>query len=282
MLFVLLLAALGVGGEADPAPLGPNESEIRAWERLYDGRLAESYDRAPSKAVEHYAEALDLLQDEGHPLRVEILYWDARARYHLGDLDGAASALHTLAERGGHPLRERTLLGWVLAAQREVVRLPFRQDFSEDALPWVPSWLRVSPDRELSIEDDPLRGRVLVWDTLVRQGEDDFLFIPFRAGPPGPRQFRLRLGADGFAARVRFLLEDVEGQQWSSRAYDVPLAGWVDVTLGLDGFALVGNPLSGRRPDPAEVRSFRLVDVTGYGQAEGGQHRIVVDDLEIR
>lgn len=283
MLSFLLLAALGAGDERrSSAPLGPNESEIRAWEQLHDGRLAESYDRDPEKAVAIYDAALDLLQDEEHPLRPEVLYWQARARFHLGDLVGAAGALDIIAERGALPLRERALQGWVLAAQREVVRLPYRQDFREDALPWVRSWVRTNPARELALESRPGGDRALVWDTLVRQGEDDFLFIPFHAGAPGPRHFYLRLGADGFTARVRFVIEDVDGQQWSSRAYDVPLDTWVDVGLGIDEFALVGNPLSGRRPDPARVRNFKLIDSTGYGQAESGPHRILVDELEIR
>ena len=57
---------------------------------------------------------------------------------------------------------------------------------------------------------------------------------------------------------------------------------WVTVALGLGDFALVGDPRSGRQPDPAHIRSLQLGDYTGFRGEDAGLHTLLVDELEIQ
>ncbi len=259
---------------------GPVEDwEYMAWEALYDSRLSAALSASPAMAKADYERAVALVRDDASPLRAEIEYWIALSLLRAGDVDGAARELATLGGRESLGDRDRALSSFIDARRREIARLPFRQDFddTDSPAPWVRSWQR-EEGSDLELLDLPDGNRVVVWSTMVERGREDALIIPFR--DQGPSTLRFALKADRFPAWVRCMLEDDEGQQWTGKFLYVPTDTWTGIQLTMDDFTLVGDPRSGRRPEPRRVRSFLLLDVTGYRSEERDLNRIYLDAVE--
>lgn len=258
--------------------------EYQAWEALYDARLAEAQGLAPAAALEAYRKVEGDTTDPTSLLYGEVRYWVALAALETGDIASAHAALDEISRvPDGLSDRTRLLRARVQAQERGVRQLPYRQDFegAESPAPWVLSWTR-SDESALSVETLPDGNQVVAWQTTVRKGEDDSLLLPFQQTVRGPENVRMDLLAAQFPARVRLLLEDDEGQQWSSRVLLVGTDDWVTVSLALGDFALVGDPRSGRKPDPARIRSLQLGDYTGFRGDDAGSHTLYVDALDIQ
>lgn len=274
---MLALLLCGLVARAD----GPvDDWEFMAWESLHDSRLGASLGGGEATARVDFARTLGMLPDVASPLKSEVHYWLALALLQAGDVDAAARELNVVRMGEGFGERERALSTFIEVQRRQVTRLPYRQDFdgASTPAPFVRGWQRGSPD-DLGLLDLPDGNRVVVWSTEVQRGRDDNIFIPFR--DRGPSVLRFALRAERFPAWVRCMMEDDEGQQWNTKVLQVPTDTWSGVQLTLDDFALVGDPRFGRRPDPRRVRSFLLVDVTGFRSEELELNRIFVDDIEV-
>lgn len=273
----LLLALAGTAAAQGQAPA--EDSELMAWEALYDSRLRAALNVESTAVQADYDRILSLLRDDSSPLAPEVHYWLALSLLRSGDVEGAADALGRIGPREQLSERDRALLTVVEIKRHQVTELPYRQDFDRATAPspWVRSWQRAESG-DLDLVDMPDGNRVVAWPTLVQKGHDDTIFIPFRDG--GPTVIRLAVRAERLTAYLRCMMEDDEGQQWSARVLTVPTDTWTGIQLSLADFALVGDPRSGRRPDPRRVRSFLLVDVTGFRSEEVDLNRILVDDLE--
>ena len=270
--------ALAEGPRAgDAAP------EVEAWEQLYDGRLWDAAWGDPTAAVVSYSEARNRLSEDD-PLTGEVRYWMALARFEEGDLAAAREEIEAALTVGDLRTRARALLGRLDAEDNRVRALPYVQDFATSTAPWVRAWTLGSREdlRLETVDDAGTPQRVASWHTVVRQGEDDFLFIPMGDQAKGPQRVELRMRARAFPAHVRFVLEDHDGQQWSGQIHIIPNDRFIEVQLPLSEFVLVGDPRSGRRPVPTNIRSLMLVDVTGFRSSDRGENWVLIDRLEVR
>lgn len=272
-----LLAALSLSPAAR-AQSAIDDWEYMAWEKLYDARLNAATGMAAPQVNEDFQRALSQVRDEPSPYLADIHYWRALALLTTGEVSAAADEIALIGPREVLSDRDRALLAQVDIAERQIRRLPLHEDFSDaaDAAPWIRSPQRAGM-RDLGLTD--LDGdRVVVWTTVVQNVSDDAIMLAF--ADRGPSRIRMRLRADRFSANMRGRLEDDEGQQWTARIPTVSTRDWVEVQLSLSDFALVGDPF-GRPPDPRSLRSFLLMDVTGYRGEESGENRIYIDDLDL-
>ncbi len=259
---------------------GPAEDwEYMAWEALYDARLSSALGTSPEVVSADYGRALSLVRDAQSPLGGEIHYWLALSLLSVGDVDGATRELALLGGREALADRDRALSSYIDMQRRKITRLPYRQDFdiADTPAPWVLRWQNEGGST-LDLLDLPDGNRVVVWSTNVQRERDDALIIPFQN--QGPSTLRFAIRAERFPASVRCMLEDEDGQQWTGKFLDVPTDTWTGIQLTMDDFTLVGDPRSGRRPMPRRVRSFQLLDVTGFRSEERGLNRIYLDAVE--
>jgi len=274
---MLGLLLLGLVARAEPTG---DDWEYLAWEALYDARLSAALGAGMDAARSDYGKAQGLIREDSNPLKGEVHYWLALSLLRGGDVEGAARELAEVGTREDLQDRDRVLSSLIEVERRQVTHLPYRQDFdgASTPAPWVRSWQRGEAG-DLELLDLPDGNRVVVWTTQVQKGKDDTIFIPF--ADRGPTTLRFALRAERFPAWVRCMMEDDEGQQWSAKVLNVPTDTWSGIQLSLADFALVGDPRSGRRPDPHRLRSFLLVDVTGFRSDETDINRLLVDDIEM-
>ncbi len=252
--------------------------EYMAWEKLYDARLNAALG-SPKKTIdEGFQQAMSQVRDEPSPYLADLHYWRALSLLTAGEVSLAAAEVSLIGPREVLSDRDRALLAQVDISERQIKRLPLHADFSDatDASPWIRSPQRPRM-RDVSVTDVD-GDRVVVWSTVVQKVSDDAIMLVF--ADRGPSRIRMRLRADRFPANLRGRLEDDEGQQWTARIPTVSVRDWSEVQLTLADFALVGDPF-GKQPDPRKLRSFLLMDVTGYRGEESGENRIFIDDLEL-
>lgn len=272
-----LLLFLMSGGHAAPSG-GAEDGEYTVWEKLYDARLDAALGLQSGAPGQGLQQVLSFVPDELSPYKADTHYWLALALLQAGEVEAAAQELDRIGPREVLSDRDRALLSHVDIAERQIDRLPLREDFTDASspAPWIRSPIRPGM-RDLTLTE--LDGdRVLVWNTVVQKESDDAIMLAF--AERGPGQIHMRLRADRLPANLRGRLEDDEGQQWTARIPTLPPQTWVQVDLSLADFALVGDPF-GRHPDPRRLRSFLLMDVTGYRGVESGENSIYVDDLEL-
>lgn len=269
----LLAAAVALGGQARAD--GPEE-----WAALYNGRLAGAVDRDPVQAVSVYDAVLAYL-DEDDPLRGELRYWRGRARLDLGQRKGAIEDLHAAAEDARVGAEARTFLGRMELTERTVDSLPFSQDFDDGKRSFVRGWPEGRRD-DLSVvrlSDRP--GQVLAWRRNVREAEGDSILLEV-AVDEAPEHLRITVRADAFDARLRILLEDVEGRSWTAPVLVIPSDDWLALDLGVASFVPAEAPASRARPDGAAIRRVEIRDVTAFHTADRGQTRLFFDDVDLR
>ena len=252
---------------------GPEE-----WAALYNGRLAGAVDRDPAQAISVYDAVLAYL-DEDDPLRGELRYWRGRARLDLGQRDGAIEDLQAAAEDARLGPEARTFLGRLELTESTVKSLPFTQDFDDGERSFVRGWPNGRRD-DLSVvrlSDRP--GQVLAWRRNVREAESDSILLAF-AVDSAPEQLRITARADAFDARLRILLEDVEGRRWTAPVLVIPSDDWLSVELGVASFVPAEAPASRARPSGAAIRRIEIRDVTAFHTADRGENRLFFDDAE--
>lgn len=278
---LLGLLALALAAPEDAARTPAPEWEVEAWEQLYDARLGASLGQSPTDSIAAYNNVLDRVPDDQSPVWSEAHFWLAFSLFQASLLTDARRELDRLAEL--HPLevRERALRSRIEAQERQITRLPFSQSFETTSAPWIRSWVRSGPD-DLRLTDQSNGNRAVSWSPSADFGQDDFLYLRFRDARAGPQRIQMRLRAEQATARVRFVLEDDDGQQWNGKVQTVPMDRWVSIDLSLSDFDLVGDPRSGREPDPARIRILMLFDVTRFRTTDAPPHHLLIDDLEIR
>lgn len=269
----LLAAAVVLWGAARAD--GPEE-----WAALYNGRLAGAVDRDPAQAISVYDAVLAYLDDDD-PLRGELRYWRGRARLDIGQRAEAMLDLSAAAEDARMGPEARAFLGQLELAERTVLALPFHQDFDDGERSLVRGWPEGRRD-DLSVvrlSDRP--GQVLAWRRNVREAEGDSILLAL-AADRAPERVRVTVRADAFDARLRILLEDVEGRRWTAPVLVIPSDDWLEVDLGVAGFVPAEAPASRARPDGAAIRRVEIRDVTAFHAADRGENRLFFDDVDIR
>lgn len=279
----MLLGLLGLALAApEDAARGPAPDwEVEAWEQLYDARLGASLGQAPLQSIAAYNSVIDRVPDEQSSVWTEAHFWLAFSYFQASLLADARREVDLLAELHSLEVRERALRSRIEAQERQITRLPFSQTFDTTSAPWIRSWVRSGPD-DLSLTDQSNGNRAVSWTPGADFGQDDFLYLRFRDARASPQRIQMRLLAEKAPARVRFVLEDDDGQQWNGKVQTVPMDRWVDIDLSLADFALVGDPRSGRQPDASRIRILMLFDVTRFRTTEALPHRLLIDDLQIR
>ena len=97
-----------------------------------------------------------------------------------------------------------------------------------------------------------------------------------------PRTAKHGARADAFDARLRILLEDVEGRRWTAPVLVIPSDDWLALELGVASFVPAEAPASRSRPDGAAIRRIEIRDVTAFHAADRGENRLFFDDVDLR
>lgn len=263
LLAALLLAVL-------PARAGGPE----VWNAMYDARLLESVDRDPGAAQDSYETLLQHLAVDDE-LRGQLLVDLARARFDLGEVEGARAALVEAAADPRVGARARAWLVQLAAWEQRVQDVPVVLGFEDGAAPFVLGW---SAAAEASLVGGP---EGLAWTTIVRDGRDDYVLAAIE--PPGPLvEVRLRLRADTFPMHLRVLLEDASGARWTAPVAELPVDVPQELALVVADLLPAGMLTGTDRPDPERIRVIMLQDVTAFHSGDRGAARVVVEELSIR
>ena len=248
------------------------------WAALYNGRLIGSVDRDPAAEVAVYETLLDHLAEDD-PLRSEILYWLGRARFESGDTEGALAALGSAATTQRQQTRAREYMGAVQMHIHAIESIPHSTHFEAGQSHWVRGWNRGDP-HDLRVEE--AKGKAsLCWEREVRQGEDDFIALPFSATTPMPRQIVMRMWARDFDAQIRVVLEDAQGHEWSAPVVLVPSKHWETFTFQTQDFVSVDAPSDARKHSQG-LRTLMLRDMTGVNTPRRGQNKLYISEVHIR
>jgi len=118
---------------------GAAAEDFRAWQGVHEGLLIESADGDLVAAARWY-ESLIASVPDNDPARAELYYQLGRARYALGDVPGAQTAL---AVAQADPLLEErasVLLDQIEAQKNPIRTLPYTMDLSQPSFPWRRAW----------------------------------------------------------------------------------------------------------------------------------------------
>lgn len=248
------------------------DDDARAWETLYDARLVEAVDGTPEVAVLYYEE---LLRDLGpkDPMVGQTWYWLGRARWELGDLDGATTALRQAARDPQQKSAANALLARIDLASRAVRTLPWSAGFEGSTSGFV----RAGETAEKgALEIRPVgTNPALAWNTRVVGGETDRLYLGLEPGLP-LREVSFRVRATAHVSELRVVVADGAGGRFSAPVTTVPTDAWTTVSLPLGAFRAEDGGL------PSGVRLLELEDATGRGGQDLGVNTLLVDDVALR
>jgi hypothetical protein len=242
----------------------------RSWETLQDARLVEAADGTPAVAAAYYEELLSNMQP-GDPLYGQTCYWLGRARYALGDADGAIAALREAAKDGATRPKADALLSRIEMEVRRVRKLPVTLGFETG----IGVFVRAGETSDRGgLEVRSADGNaVLAWNTTVTDDGEDRIRAAFEPGSELEHiAFRVRTTA--FPARVALVLSDGAGGTVRGAGIDVPVGEWVSVDVPVSAFS--GG--KGRRA----VRYLEIVDVTASAGTDRGVNTLLFDDVELR
>lgn len=250
------------------------------WNGLYNARIIAASDPDPAASLAVYdAVLLGLAPDD--PLIGEARYWRGRARLDAGLREQALQDLRAAAEDDRVGAEARAFLGRLELAERTVTELPHVDDFDDGERAWVRGWPRGRLDdlSVVSLSDRP--GRVLAWRRVVREAEADAILLAVDTDR-APERIQLTVRADAFDARIRVLVEDVEGRRWTAPMMRVPADDWLELDLGMGGFVPAEAPASRMRPDGTPIRLIEIRDVSAFHGADRGETRLFFDDVALR
>ena len=249
------------------------------WSSTYDARLSQAMGAKPSDAIAIY-EALIGQIPQGDEQRGEILYWLGRARWSAGDLEGARRSLESASRYRSARARVRILLGRMDAEKKAVERLPYRSKFRLSTDPWVRGWERGrSTDLALSDQDE---SRSLSWRTEVEEGESDFLIFGLHLDGERLSAIEVQVKSGTLQGRYRILLEDEDGQLWTTPVKSVPTDRWTKLNLPLADFVRADALTDRSRPDGKRLKWVILRDVTALHTDQRGENTLFMDNLLIR
>jgi hypothetical protein len=251
---VILLAAAAAFAEEGP----------RAWETLHDTRLVEAADNTPEVAVAYYEELLREMP-ANDPVAGPAWYGLGRARWEVGDVEGAAAALKEAARNPATRVQALALLSRVETHLRRVRVLPVKFGFQDGTGGLVRAGEHA--DRGALAVGKLEGGSVLWWTTEARDEEVDRIAIAVDAGAPLQAiAFRVRASRP---ADLLVVVEDGSGGR-SVAQVPVPVGEWASVELQVSELR---GPVSGRT-----ARVVAIEDVT----AVSGATTILFDDFVLR
>lgn len=249
------------------------------WSSAYDARLSQAMGAKPSDAIAIY-EALIAQIPQGDEQRGEILYWLGRARWSAGDLEGARRSLESASRYRSARSRVRILLGRMDAEKKAVERLPHRAEFRLTTDPWVRGWERGrSTDLSLSDQD---KSRSVSWRTEVEEGESDFLIFGLHLDGDRLTSIDVQLRSASLQGRYRFLMEDEDGQLWTTAVKSVPTDRWTKISLLVSDFVRADAQTDRSRPDGRKLRWVILRDVTSLHTDQRGENILFMDNLVLK
>lgn len=246
----------------------------RAWETLYDARLVEAVDGTPEVAVLYYEELLQDMKPED-PMAGEAWYWLGRARWELGDPEGATAALRQAARDPRQRAAATGLLARIDLAVRAVRTLPWAASFEGSTGGFIRAG-ETAAKGALEIrpvdDDDP----ALAWNTRIEAGTTDRLLLALEPGL-ALHTIAFRVRATTVAADLRVAVADGAGGRYVAPALTVPTGDWLLVELPLSGFRAEAD---GARP--TGVRLLELEDLTGLRGKDLGPNTLLVDEVSLR
>lgn len=264
-----LVGLIGLIGRAAALP----DDDVRIWEGLYDARLIEAADGTPAIAIQYYEELLQELPADA-PQRPEVLYWLGRARFSLGDLDGAIAALQEAARSPDQRPMAEALLSRIELQRRGAIGLPIRWDFSQGPM----SFSRSLDDDAGRLATRLIDGNpALIWPMLVRSGGIGHISLSLAQELP-IRYLAFRARAERFPANLQVVLLSPDGGRFSAPLVVVPTGRWMRVEWRVESF----RAIDGRAEAP--LRRARVVvfqELTGYLSSDRGDNALFIDDLRI-
>ncbi len=255
--------------------------DVRAWQALHEGMLMEAGEGEVQRAVSWYEGLIEGLPEDDNS-QPELHYWLARARYALGEAEGARRALRVAADDPAFEDRAEALLGQIDSLDLQVRQLPVHHDFETGTSHWLHSWQhagRGAIATDLSPGED---GHALAWQTVVNDRLDDRILLTFSPEASRVRSIAFDLRSEAFPAHLHPLIEDAEGQLYSlAEPLLVPTDDWLTVELSPNDFRRLEG--SGRgTARPPEVSVLLFADVTAWASSDRGPNTLYLDDVSVR
>lgn len=264
---ILLISGALITGDARAA-----DDVARSWETLHDARLVEAADGTPSVAAAYYTELLDNMAP-GDPLYGPTCYWLGRARFGLGDLEGAVEALREAARDPATQPAADGLLSRLEMEARRVRAFPASMGFERGVGAFVRAGAApgAGPLATVAVDGDA----VLSWATAIQPGGTDRVGLAF---DPGTLLEHVSFRVRAVTARAHLVVSVSDGAGAFSRApgIDLPIGEWMTVDLPISSF------LPARGKSARAVRVLEIEDRTGLAAKEAGQNTILFDDVELR
>lgn len=259
------------------APLQAN-GNVSDWESMHDARLLAAVDGDHRAAIGRLEE-LNARIESTDPLRGTIGLSLATFRYAENMVEGARDALSSARKFPGTAEQAISLASQIDALQYQIQVLPFRTGFSASNNPFVHAW--AFPGRG-SVDISLVAGEAtLVWTSTVRdRQEDQILAVLSETGLP-LHGLRCRVRGEGFPTWLRVLVVDDSDREFASEPFEVSVAAWKDLELGLSSFHHTDPTSPSIRPDPKHLVLLSFHDVTAYLSSDRGRREVWFDDVEI-
>ncbi len=255
--------------------------DVRAWQGMHEGMLLEAGEGDVQRAVSWYEGLIEGLpeDDDSQP---ELHYWLARARYALGESEGARRALRVAAEDDAFEDRAEALLGQIDSLDLQIRKLPVEHTFETGTSHWVHSWLHAGRGAIATDLAPGEEGHALAWQTVVKDRQDDRILLTFAPEASDVDSIAFRLRSEAFPAHLHPLLEDADGHLYSlAEPLLVATDGWLDVELDPNDFRrLEGSGRGNARPP--EVAVLLFTDVTAWASSDRGPNTLYLDDVAVR
>ena len=249
------------------------------WSSTYDARLSQAMGADPAEAIAVYETLVAQMSPEDAQ-RGDVLYWLGRARWSAGDLAGARRSLESAGEYPEAFARVRVLMSIMDAGAKAVSIVPSHFYFKASTDPWVRGWQRGQP-KDLSVVDGP-DGFSVRWATEVVDADSDFVIFGLSTDGQKVSTVSLRLRPENLQGRYRFLVEDEDGQRWTTSVQSVPTDRWVDVVLPVSRFVRADAPAVRGAPNAARLKWFILRDVTALYTDQRGENALLIASLVVQ
>ena len=243
----------------------------RAWESLYDARLAQALDGTPKASAMYCQDVIDDLAPNDSLLG-QAWYFLGQAWAEQGDAQGAADAWEQAANAAASSNSARALLVRFEQLGDPIDTLPRLCTFDADRCGLHRVWTRSGQPELLPSSE----GSVLSWATDVHTASSDALEAVFRS-PTTVRTVSFRVRSSAIVSYLRVALDDGPGARVQSSVIQVPTDSWSEVELPVTGFrSAVEGGWSGK------ARLLRIEDLTGLLSDAQGANQIWIDDLALR
>ena len=251
--------------------------DLRAWQGMHEGMLAEVMDGDLEQSIDWYA-GLSKALPKDDPTHQSLRYWEARANYSIGDQESSRKILNELIETKQKNRRAEILLGRIRAYEQRIQALPIHHSFLDSTEHWVHGWK--NPGKGSLGLATPNGGgdRTLAWSTRVEEGEEDAIALFFDTNASKPSIFRLSIRSDEISGWVLPTLEDIYGSRFTiAQPISLHRGDWVALDLRIPDFQPTKANPNRRKPGP--IRSFELRDVTAFYSSDRGLNTLYLGDV---